>query len=630
MHMSPAATSHVLTALALFSISPVVPAQSTPPLPAPQEFGFAWPSHLGHTAGDTITEATSGYFSNLHRRDGVIVRDQDAVLFAEIGETTAAHDLGVVANDVAALPQGLMARDLLVVVGSAGLSLLDCKATNTCIDGEYCPVVTTIESNEWVGATDLCIADVNGDGYSDIAGLNAGGSKALLAFGGGPTGSWAFQSLNLFQSSNALALAQWTGSGDMEIAATGSLGLFVYSSSGQLVDLERLDTTANELVTLPGQRDLGEGVTTDGVAWLATELGGGAQSLVVVALDMLELPLTMPNSVSTITYRTVDAQSGLRDLYVTSSDELTLHHFSNQGSHPVGTSHASFSLGAGAYGLIEYEDTFTPTVPIVAEPLVADFDGDLKVDLVIGNQEVLGTGYVYFSDALHAVTHPPGGGNFGLVPDEDCMEYVYHSGNQEGTLRLSLDVPDLLPSGLLTTHIQVKTWRADDINDTADTDAVSNCIVSLSCPSAATGCSSPLNEADDHTRVDVVAYIAPHHWPSSPGNPGLFDDVYYIQWHPVHVNGSGAITEVGRGEVIRWATGQDAELNYPWMDLANWNPVQSQPGVTMTDESGNDGITTGDIIPGKRVPLPPPPPRPGTTCLELSGSAVTTHHTNCP
>ncbi|QDU65420.1 hypothetical protein [Engelhardtia mirabilis] len=578
-----------------------------------------WSSSVG--AG-TFTDAASGHFTSTERRDLAQVRGGSVGLAVQIGAYSGTAEFALAGDDLGSLPYTAPALDHLAIVGPQGLVTVEHDATSTgALNGFLVPITTLHEDSDWTTATEMVTHPLDSSDGWDIAAIADGGYTILLAFDDG-AGSFTFDDFALSDPADAIAAGQWDGSGDAEIAVATDQGLQIYDLSGTLLHSEFNLSTGDQLVVLPNQKvDSGGAAVSDAFAWLTTHPGNGSQLLVIVGQGFREYPVVTTGMSAVHMAGGQRRSDGLRNLYFNSNGEFTLFVLHNQGGNDTtDVNHHSFILdltdtsSTAAHSALEYADGPQSPSTIASEVVVADFDGDKVDDIVFAGQPFGQLIYIDGVDGprVDSSTISTNYENVGLVPDNDCIQFVEDmAGGASGTsgvLTFAIDVPDTLTDGVTdTTHVELVLWEAASENVQASNFGVLHYVIDPTDFPVSTGTpcdGSTVVAMDEHTRALISVPVDPASWTLT--SSCAWDEVYYIEWRPVEFDGTD-ITAVGRTEVVVWNRGGDAE-DYSWFDDDFW-PLGIDVNIDISSCLG--GTLGGEIAPGSRSDLPPIP-RPGT------------------
>ena len=508
------------------------------------------------------------------------------------------------ANDFDVLPEygGTQQLDSVVVVSppetdNPGIAILWLEPNDTEFSVEY------VTDPAWVGARFVRCADLNSDGYTDIAAVDASGLSVLTKYydpydqewDTGPTASIIYEIIGL-------ELAEW-GAGDTgwEIVLDTIDGLRVYDLDGTLLTLLR-SAVVDDAMTVMTKDD-----GTHAVAWITGQPDATGQGLVVVHPTHVEAPVWLPDELHVVALDSADLDwDDDPDLIWSLSSSHEIWAVANQTYSSTGfPGPGSFTLDPQYEGYEVYDTSNNPPPNLdnQAWPVIGDLNLDGFMDCLLPEET---------EDVIDIFWAPPlpFSVQFSSFPDlefgtTDCLSYCWDPTG--GVLTIEMENSDILQPGF--TDVEVIVWEQDNLGlpvdlDTtyANPDAIANCHTKLPLPPSSTGSGCP----------SVQVYI-----PQLATLPeeSEFLTLYYFEARPVDLTPSSTLDP---GRTIVGVFSMD-EVTIQQVDpYEDWTSVEFEVFDCVSGQigGGENGNPVGGFVRGERVPRFPPNsiPRPGIYC----------------
>jgi len=381
----------------------------------------------GNSFGRTCELELSGDL----RPDVLVMVGDQVWCFVSPGVYESVIDLQTTANDVCPLPdRGPQGRDAFVMCGVRPLETwwID-PATHQFGNA-------TVGSAAWIGAVELQVADVTGDGEPDALGVSA--DRETILRRSGPLATGVEEYLDLDMTIHRMVPIEWDGSSGEELALLTSEGLLVVELSGAL------------LFGLPTDGDDSDRfcvVHVDGspLERLATLLFAPGDGYYLYARDKnrADTPTWLgefaPVAISS-GYRDAD---GLQDVCISQNTNGYLAYFENRfvgGAAFNGTHHALWDPTLDLNGWV-------PVAEVQAHVLLSDLDRD-------------GDGDVFFPVEAESAVNLLKNDLFDPLdraPRLDGATYEYNLSTDTGMLELTLSGPVEPP--IQNDRLKVIAWR---------------------------------------------------------------------------------------------------------------------------------------------------------------------------
>lgn len=404
---------------------------------------FVWP---GDGPTGLFGRAVHGEFNGDGIEDIVQVRAGRACLLFNPRVHSAVLDLGVEVADIAVLPAGnpvAAGRDALLATTADGLVRIWIQGYGTAVSA------LEPESSDWRHARCVRVADLDGDGLDDALGVDATGEALLLALGAGlDIGATAV--VPVASVLTRVEPLQWIPGDEMEVAALGADALQVLDLAGIVIA---------QIPTVPsyGAMAVLRDAEGDQVAWMA-DAGGGSQFLMVADKNqpLGETPL-FAGPLNAVGLASADLETPLEadgdgDLFIA-------HRFSHWSLLALNQSHSPQVPGAvtsfgydplqlAGVAVIDELEADDLDLLTIAEPLLADFDGDGDFDAYQAletKQKVT---------ILDAPITPAAARN---AVDVTAVGYGGVDPELGWLVGLELQGPAVLPEA--ATHVELQIWR---------------------------------------------------------------------------------------------------------------------------------------------------------------------------
>jgi hypothetical protein len=502
-------------------------AMSSPPAAAQvqtfdgQTFTDDWTAELSAPGGFGRTAHAELTGDGL--QDCVLIDGAQAMLLVGPDTGFAPVSLPIAANDICTLPGHLSdGRGAIAIVNGSGLAI------GTFVEVSGTIATTPTASGAWAGARRVTPIDLDTAGRLDLAGVAYDNRTVLFATAGAAECEF-FTAPGFVAAGDVLDLLalQWISGGAQEIALLTTAGVFVHT-----VDGTQLASFSSALAGGTIARIRQQGAATDRLTWITTYSPPSPQWLFTLApsgvqgqVDVGELDIVSSTGAD------FDCD-GDDDLLVSHRYAYSLVYFENQRS-PSQPNAVSFNFNPDRMRLFRVANT--PAPENLAWPSVADYDGDLDLDIVFPCESEQRVRYMR-----------------GDWIDQDRLRPRLISGTfmrSIHTVTLKLDAPLAV---VAPTHLQVGIWY--QIN------------------------SGSLSEREG---VDYVTVPWPTSWPAyiTFHTTGL--GTYPTQIHSAHIRG----VTVGLGGTIAGAlpayVGSMTRDSATAADLAD-DPYAS-PGVPLTN-----------------------------------------------
>lgn len=495
---------------------------------------------------------------------------------------------GVTVNDLCVLP-GYLAdgRDAVALVGPAGIHVVWWDLILSAFQLQH------YDDAAWYGATHVRSHDMDDDSLPDLVGLAAGGGSLLLRHQLTSGSFAATTSMATLSTALDFEPMQWDSDPELELAVDTQAGLFVHDWA-EPIPLQFLRSTfLNNALTILREPGQGE----ERFAWVTGTPGGGDQALIVGGSAGTDAPVLL----GTTDVR--QAEAG--DMDDDDDDDLVL---SLQDSWELWVlqnfEEVSLPFNVGSSGGVNLNSL--PGALGAAVPAVGELDGYPGAEVVYPTTDgAIGRLYVYDAPLIAGLGYSSSGG----LQEGDCFlgcvltTTEYDNGHHE---RIGVHIQtDGGPGSLLS--IETKIWRRADPLSFTESTAVAHCsflpsemAASIPCPSQAGGSGEyflelPVLDSQDHAGYAHYLEIVAHYAGQGPEG--------------------GAATQT---QIIAFAFGFASLLPFnPTGDTAD---IETIDGEWCFDQSGNPGVTIGDVVRGGKIRRVPrfdpnvPPSTSGASC----------------
>jgi hypothetical protein len=512
----------------------------------------------------------------------VVVLDSNVVMLLSCPDRFASVQRGNTrANDVDVVPLGnpSLGADSFVGVIGAGLYVQSFDPV-----AHELGAPNYIATGNWCGAKFVRCAQLNGSGGLDFVGVASDKVSVIALFATSSGYESGSATITLQGNAKDLAVVDWDGDGDKEIAFRTVAGLEVWDVNGTSLLTIANATTAGALCTLPMQ-----GATKQRLAWITTN--GSNQELRILGDGVTTQVIDFGAGFGAAGMNAADHNlDGQADLYVTTTASHYVKVFRvDPSSNPF--------VSAMPSEQIPYQHELansTPAPGMKTSPLVADFDHDGDADLVLPVDRTA-TGVTRHVETVR-----------GAAIDETLFRSVLeelriHSGIEDGEswLQFNAFIPTFSIGGLSPTHLDIRIWRQAWNESTQALD-----------PIDPTGRLYRFAIAQDETTVVTLGLEGQ--------TASEFNDAYRIIIEPVLVDG-GVVTKHFPARITALA-GSESTLNILRNDGEYWGEDYEQKALDEQDEGERDdgGIVDKPDIkpeeegtdPGTGGPNTPPPPPP--------------------
>ena len=465
----PGAVFALLTAQ-LLSLPPLAAAQVGPTTPLPETSTIFWPVGPGFGGGGPFRQVLSADLTGDLRDDAVVLDGGQIVFLYGVQSYSARSEL---------TPGNIHVLDMAVLPGSEHNTLYSTSSLGLTRH-EFDPTTATFthvlaNNFRWRSAQHVRVHNLDGLFGPDLVSVAADGHSLLTLFDDGAGGFLSGYTVVFQGTIEALELADWDGDGFLEIAGLSASGLEVFERDGARVGSFPTSHAGGYLTSMPRK---GGG---DCLCWVARNPSDSHFELRTLASDVefQPQPLVFPPQTG-LTAIPIDVV-GLRadDLDDDGFEDLLLAHASfqraivlvntwTQGALP----HDPFSVANGSYGYYDLSDDPLQVLPVSKlDPAFADVDQDDHADILYPLEDS--------PPRLRVLMQlDPGGGE--ELTGANVVQHVEFGPDPSGLvaqLHLLLNIPHAILTGPWD-HAQVVVWKQEQ-KTKLEADALDNVLYEL-------------------------------------------------------------------------------------------------------------------------------------------------------
>lgn len=500
-----------------------------------------------------LTHSDWGDFDGDRRADALLLEGGVARVAFDLGVSFAFAEASGAHTALCALRDAGAARDTLALARASGVEVRSW-------DGQDFVLQATLPAN-WAGATRLRASDVDGDGVSELLGVDAQREFVLVARR--TAAAWTtVLTLPIPGGARDVVALQWDGDAPLEFAALSEQCVSFFDHDGGLLRVLTAPLAGGAIARLERA-----GQPTDRLAWVGAYAPPQVQWLRTLAPDGSFEHVELGN-LGAYSANAADFDGdGDSDLLLAPRMGERLLWLENLHS-PAQSAPLTFEVApwSGRVFHLHAGNEASEFAVQAAEPTVADFDGDGDFDIAVGVQHT--------RELLLRL-----GDWVDECAQRASVTYGYHDA-QAQTVELQFDAP--LATSFAPTHWQLDVWRAD---------SAAGALAPQAVQSAEFAGYFPSNVVVNFDEQDL-----------------LFEAVYRIRLQPVQRDAQGQLVASGMATLFAFSVSESAAaqlLLQPGAEAALDLPssISASVGVRPSVRRGRRNGT----FPTGNPPTPAPP-----------------------